>query len=226
MKKTIPLFLLLTTIGCASALTTGLVIFKGTDVKPDCDILLTGDKRVAVVPRSVYSNAYEMQNAPREIARQVNVLLEKNILENHRLNQRNKKLKIVEQSKVETWLDNCNNDFASFVEVGRDKSIKADVVIGIDIIGFRIRDPQNASLTQGRCEVQIQAIDCETGKVEARETLMVVYPPNMPFPLAPNKEQQFRSEFIRVVSERVAALFHYYDKNSIDRFDGDNLGMH
>ena len=89
MKHTPYLFLLLalTVVGCQSALLTAIVLVKGTDTPPKHDILLKGEKRVAVVPRAVYSNAYELQNAPREIARYVNYSLDENV--------RNKKLKVV-----------------------------------------------------------------------------------------------------------------------------------
>ena len=220
MKKIIPLLLLLvlTLTGCQSALLTALVLVKGTDAPPKYDILLKGDKRVAVVPRSVCSNAYELQNAPREIARHVNNLLDENV--------RNKKLKLVEQSKIETWLDNCHNDFDSFTEVGRDRSIKADIVIGFDIVGFQIRDPQNASLIQGKCHVEVKAIDCETGKTLASETLMIVDPPSMPLPGGPRLEPQFRTQFIQVVAEQISSLFHHHDLHKVKRIDADNLEMH
>jgi len=230
MKKLFPLFLLLALLlaGCQSALFTGAAIFVGTHTKPNHDILLKGEKRVAIVPRSMFSNAYELQNAPREIARHVNNLLDDNIRHNDRPNYRNKKLTIIEQSKVETWLDNCDNDFESFAEVGRDKSINADIVIGFDIIGIQVRDPQNPYLIQGKCQVQVKAIEVATGKVLASDTLMVIDPPNMPLDASsrPGLEQQFRAQFAHIVAQRIAALFHYYDKNKLQRIDADNLEMH
>ena len=228
-NTTLPFLLLaLTLVGCQSVLLTGALILKGTDQKPKYDILLKGEKRVAIVPRGIYSNAYELQNAPQGIARNVNDLLEKNIRDNARSNQRNKKLRLVDQSKVEVWLDNCNNDFDSFTEVGRDKSIKADIVIGFDIVSFQIRDPQNPYLAQGKCQVQVQAIDCATGKIEASESLTIFFPPNGPFPISggASAETHFRQQFMQVVAERIAALFHYYDANKLQRMDSDTLSMH
>ena len=217
MKKLAPLLLLLglTAVGCQSGLFTLLYVLNGSDVAPKYDILLKGEKRVAVVPRSVYSNSFELQNAPREIARHVNVLLDENV--------KNKKLRVVEQPKVETWLENVNNDFDTFLEVGRDKSINADIVIGFDIIEFRIRDPLNASLIQGKCIVEVRAIDCETGKILASETLTIVDPPSIPLPNNPRLEPQFRAQFIAVVAQQIAALFHHHDPQRLRRIDADNL---
>jgi hypothetical protein len=223
MKKLIPLLLLtLILTGCQSAIFTLLYGLKGNDRPPPHDIIGKdkGELRVVVVPRSFYSNAYELQNAPREIARHVYSILEDpNIT-------KNKKLKVVEQEKVEAWLDNCNNDFDSFVEVGRDKNIKADIVIGFDIIGLQVRDPQNPSLVQGRCQVQVQAIECATGKVLASETLMIVEPRNVPISGGPSLEPQFRRLFIQVVAKRIAALFHPHDPNKIQSIEADYLEMH
>jgi len=217
MKKISIILLLcgLTLAGCQSFLFTILALTKGTDVPPKYDILLKGEKRVAVVPRSGYSNTYELQNAPREIARHVNTLLD--------LKVQNKKLRVVEQAKVETWLDNCDNDFGSFAEVGRDKSIKADIVIGFDIVGFQIRDPQNAHLIQGKCQVYVTAMDCATGKTLASDSLIIVDPPSMPKPGNPVEEAKFRPEFVRVVAEQIAALFHHHDPNRLRRMDVDSM---
>ena len=220
MKKITPLFLLLalTVIGCQSALFTALWVAQGPYVAPQYDILSRGEIRVAVVPRSVFSNAFELQNAPREIARQVNVLLDDKV--------RNRKLRVVEQSRVEAWLDNVNNHFDHFLEVGRDRSINADIVIGIDIIEFRIRDPQNPSLIQGRCLVQIQAFETATGRMVASETLTIVDPPNMPLHGNPRMEPLFRAQFVQVVAQQIAALFHHHDPSRLRRMDVDNLEMH
>ena len=223
MKKSICLFSLLALLltGCQGALLTAIYLVKGNDVPPQHDILLKGEKRVAVVPRSVYSNSFEVQNAPREIAKMVNSLLVANVQEKH-----NKKLRVVEQPKVETWLDHCNNDFDTFAEVGRDKSIKADIVIGFDIIEFRIRDPKNASLIQGHCQVEVRAIDCETGRVLAAETLQIIDPPQMPLPNNPRLEPQFRALFTALVAQKIAALFHHHDPHKLQRMEADNLEMH
>ena len=172
------------------------------------------------MPRSVYSNSLELQNAPREIARNIHSLLDDPKVVN------NKKLRVVEQSKVEAWLDHSGNDFDTFLEVGRDKSIQADIVIGFDIVEFQIRDPRNPSLIQGRCMVEVRAIDCATGRVEASETLTIIDPPSMPLQSNPRMDPQFRTQFIQIVAQQIAALFHPHNPNRLQRIDADNLEMH
>ena len=223
MKKTILsssllLLLALTLAGCQSVAFTTAWLIKGPNEPPEYDILLKGEKRVAIVPRSMYTNAYELQNAPQEIARQVNSLLDENV--------KNKKLKVVEQSKVEAWLDNCNNDFDTFAAAGKDRSIKADIVIGIDIIGFQIRDPQNAHLMQGKCQVQVKVVECATERILASKMLTIVYPPSMPTSGGPAAEARLRPEFIQIVAENIAALFHYHDPKKVQRMDADSINLH
>ncbi|MDR1268841.1 MAG: hypothetical protein LBK82_04900 [Planctomycetaceae bacterium] len=204
--------------GCQQALLTALVLVNGTDVKPKHDFLLKGEKRVAVVCRSMASNPYDVQNAPREISRQVSKLID--------LNVRNKKLKVVEPAKVETWLDNCNNDFDNFLEIGRDKTINADIVIGIEIQGFQTRVPHSPYMVQGKCQVNVKAIDCSNGEVLVSEEVMIIDPPNLPMDGGPGLEASFRPRFIQVVAEQIAILFHHHDPNKSKRIDADNLDMH
>ncbi|MDR2116611.1 MAG: hypothetical protein LBP87_09565 [Planctomycetaceae bacterium] len=212
------LFLTLVVSGCQQALLTALVLVNGTDVKPKYDILLKGEKRVAVVCRSMASNPYDVQNAPREISRQTSKLID--------LNVRNKKLKVVEPAKVEAWLDNCNNDFDNFLEIGRDKTIDADIVIGIEIRGFQTRDPHSPYLVQGKSQVNVKAIDCSNGEVLASEDLLIIDPPNLPISGGPGMEAAFRPRFIQVIAEQIAILFHHHDPHKSKRIDADNLDMH
>jgi hypothetical protein len=214
-------FLFLVTLmiaGCQQALLTALVLVNGTDEKPKYDLLLKGEKRVAVVCRSMASNPYDVQNAPREIARQVSKLID--------LNVRNKKLKVVESIKIETWLDNCNNDFDNFLEIGRDKTINADFVIGIEIHGFQIRDPHSPYMVQGKCQVNVKVVNCSSGEVLVSEDMMIIDPPNLPISGGPGMEAAFRPRFIQVVAEQIAILFHHHDPHKSKRIDADNLDMH
>lgn len=212
-------FCCLVSSGCQSGLFTILYLIKGNDVKPKHEILLKGDKRVAVVCRSMATNHYDVQNAPREIARKVSELLDQNV--------QNRKLQVVDSGKIETWLDDCNNDFDSFVEVGRDKNIDADIVIGIEMLGFQLRDPKSHHLLQGKCQVQVRAYDCKTREVLVSEMLTIVDPPNVPISAgSAGIELAFRPQFINVVAQQIAILFHHHDPHKSRRIDADNLEMH
>lgn len=203
---------------CKGPLLTAIVLLRGTDVQPKHDFLLKGHHRVAVVARSLASNPYEIQNAPREIARELSKILDVHI--------QSKKVAIVDQSKIDDWLDNCNNDFDTFLEVGRDKKINATVVIGIEIFGFQIRDANSPYLVQGKCQLLVKAIDCETGETLASENLTIIDPPNMPISGGAGAEAAFRPQFIQVVAQQIGYLFHPHDPHKARRMDADNLEMH
>jgi len=140
---------------------------------------------------------------------------------------KNKKLRVVEQSKVEKWLDNCNNNFDSFVEVGNDRSINADVVIGFTIVGFQIRDPQNPYMAQGKCQIQVEAVEVASGKVLSSDTLELIYPPSTPIDITdPNKASRLRSEFVTVIARNIGALFHPHVPHEIRAIDADSINLH
>lgn len=209
--------LLLFAPGCQQALLTAIVLVKGTEVKPKHEILLKGEKRVAVACRSLAANQYEIQNAPRQIAQHVSSILDERVT--------NKKLSVVEPTKVEAWLDNCDNDFDSFLEIGRSKKINADIMIGIELYGFQIRDPKSPYQVWGRCHANVKVFDCKDGKILASEDVTIVDPPNMPISGGPGLEAAFRPQFIRVVAEQIALLFHPHEKNEESRMDAHNLNM-
>ena len=192
-------------------------MFKGTDVDPPCTILLKGDKKVAVVCRSMAADQLATQNVPRDLARQIGDMIHERV--------RNKKLKVIEATKVDAWLDNCDNVFSDFLEIGRDPSISADYVIGIDLVGFRLRDPHSPHLLQGKARLQVRVFDCKTGEVVANNPVEVTYPPNVPTPTGPGLEQPFRAHFLRTISEQVAILFVPHDPHKTRPMDANTLEL-
>ena len=214
-----PLFLILLLLcGCQSGLFTIIYLFKGKDEAPPYTFLVKGEQKVAVVCRSMVANQLAAQNAPRDIARQVGDIIH--------TKTKNKKLKVVESTRIDAWLDNCDNVFDDFLEVGRAKSIAADYVIGIELIGFQLRDSHSPHLLQGKAYLQVRAIDCESGEVVANRPINVVYPPNVPMTAGPGVDQAFRAQFIRVISEQIAILFIHHDPNKTKPIDADTLELH
>lgn len=204
--------------GCKGPLVTAMALFKGDNPDPpEFPFLVKGEKTVAVVCRSMVANQLETQNVPRDLTRRVGELI------HHKT--KNKKLKVVESTKVNAWLDNCDNIFNDFLEVGRDKSIAADYVIGIELVGFQLRDPHSPHLIQGRTRLQVRLFDCESGEVVANKAVDVVFPPNLPITAGPGIDQPFRNQFIQVVSEQVAILFVHHDKHKSKTMDADVLDL-
>lgn len=224
MKKAIciPVLLVMAMVlatgsGCSSALLTAMILIKGTDTEPEFDLLLKDKHKVAVVCQSLAMDQYRNATAPRDIGRQVAERLDENI--------KNKRLDIVSYAKIEEWLDDCDNKINSYVEIGKAKGIEADIVIAVELRDFRTQDPNSQGLYQGHANVLVKAYDCETGKTLHTKTLRIVDPPNMPVPASAVSEQAFRANFITVVAQRVACLFHRYDSRKVNRMDSDSMHM-
>ncbi|MDR1478072.1 MAG: hypothetical protein LBJ00_03935 [Planctomycetaceae bacterium] len=206
--------------GCQNVLFTALVLIKGTDVPPECEILTKAKKetRVVVVCYSVAASQYEVQNAPRLIGRQVSKLIEDNCA--------NKMIRMVDPVKVDTWLDNCGNEIDDILVISKDSTINADIVIGIEILDFQTRDQKSHFQIQGRCLMKIIAKDCKTGEVLYSQNLTVVDPPDVPIQGGgAGTEAAFRPKFIKAVSEQVAYKFHPHDQHKARRIQADSLEM-
>ena len=187
------------TISCRTAMCYTMGSVGSGDVKPPFTFLLKGNKKVAIVCR--HENQSAPQELSRDIARQVSEIIDNRT--------KNKKLKVVEPSQIEAWLD--SNVFNELLEVGR--AVTADFVIGIELIGFQLRDSHSPHLLQGKARLQVRACDCKTGEMVADKPLDIVYPPTVPITATgPDVEQPFRVQFIQIISEQIANLFvHHYD---------------
>ncbi|MDR1486029.1 MAG: hypothetical protein LBT09_14575 [Planctomycetaceae bacterium] len=206
--------------GCQNLLLTAIVLIKGTDVPPECEILTKAKKetRVAVVCYSIAASQYEVQNAPRIIAKHVSKLLEDNCA--------NRQIRIVDPVKVDAWMDNCSNDVDDIVQVGKDAAINADIVIGIEIIDFQTRDQKSHFQIQGRCTMRIIVKNCKTGETLYSQNLSVVDPPDVPIQGGgAGTEANFRPKFIKTISEQIAYKFHPHDQHKARRIQADSLDM-
>lgn len=208
--------LIIPLLGC-QALLTGLVMLKGTDTPPEFPIFLK-EKISAVVVCRVPSPTYQSETIPPKLIDRVTDLLDENI--------KNKRFSIVAASDVEAWLNRHDEKNWLMVDVGKSGATKADVVVGIELQDFRLRDPQSPHLFQGTAQVLVTATRVETGKIIARKNLRLVDPPDAPIPASSVTENVFRASFTEVVAREIAALFHPYDPNKIRRIQADSLEMY
>ena len=194
----------LSAAGCSGLRGLGYLI-KGNDV--DADFPGLKEKKVVVVCRPLVSLQYRNAGAARELAQQIGSYLEANV----------PKIKVVDQQEVGAWMD--ENSWEEFSEVG--KAMKADMVVGVDLTSFSVLNGQ--TLYQGRANVSFKVYDCEKKKVVYEKTLpQCVYPPNISMP-ADKPENDFRSEFIRVVASQISRHFYVHDEHADIGLDG---GLH
>ena len=88
-----------------SALATALWLVKGADTPAEFDGLR--DKRVVVVCRPVSSSLYAHPGVAKDISRQVSRLLAANV----------RKIEVVDQRKVDEWID--SNNWDEYSEIGK-----------------------------------------------------------------------------------------------------------
>ncbi len=198
----LPLASLMAFGGCVSALATALWLVKGADTPAEFDGLR--DKRVVVVCRPVSSSLYAHPGVAKDISRQVSRLLAANV----------RKIEVVDQRKVDEWID--SNNWDEYSEIG--KALEADLVVGVDLEGFSIYEGQ--TLFQGKADYAIQVYDCKKGEVVfERFPPQSVYPPNHVVSTSSMQEPDFRREFIRILADEIGRHFYPHDPRAYFAMD-------
>jgi hypothetical protein len=192
---------LVTAGGCQTVLFSAMYLFQGTTKDADYDGL--NKKKVVVVCREATGMEFTDPNVAKDIDKLVTTRLTKN----------GYKMEMVDPSKVERWED--ENSWDEFLTVGR--AMKADMVLGIDLEQFGIR--QGQTVYQGRANATVRVVDCKTGKeVFSKPIAPLIYPPNHMVSVADRQEAEFRREFEDVLADRLARFFYPHDPN-------DDIGL-
>ena len=181
--------------GCTNLLFTAAYLIKGNDAPAECTKL--SDKRVAVVCRPVVALQYNNARVDQDLASEISSLLQKNV----------KKIKVIDHRKVAEWMD--ENTWDEYVEVG--KALGADMVVGVDLEFFDLR--QSQTLYQGRANAQVKVVDCKTKEVVFKKRLpQTIYPPNRVVQASDMEEHQFRREFVHVLADQIGRSFYPHDR--------------
>jgi len=155
------------------------------------------DKRVAVVCLDSHSLGGPGGEADA-IARMINVALAQNV----------SKIKMVRQSEIADWIDNQTQEVTDFADVGR--GVKADMVVGIDLISFNIHEGQ--TLLRGKANVRVRVYDMTKGGevVYEEPTKEISWPENGARHVTEN-EANFKTYFIHTLANKVARDFYPYE---------------
>jgi len=193
--------------GCTQALLTGVYLAKGVETPAEFKELK--GKKVAVVCRPLVELQYSSSSAAQRLAGSVSLLLKKKL----------KKTETVGMQKIETWTD--EHEWDDFAEVG--KAMKSDYVVGIEIKDFKLY--QGQTIYQGRASINVSVHDMSKGGEVVYEKSLpeIVYPPQGGIPTSEKVEEEFRRQFIGVVSEQVGRLFYGYDHRKDIAIDSTTL---
>ncbi len=127
---------------------------------------------------------------------------------------------VIDQREVTEWTDEKSWD--EFTEIG--KALHADMVVGLDLDEFDLY--QSQGLYQGRATIsKLVVYDMRKPNEPAFETSIpqIHYPPTSPIPAGDKPEAEFRTQFIKVLSEHVAR--HFYDHDPTAEFASDSTAL-
>ena len=190
--------MLSTAVGCSIFTTIGWIVTDGKNVPAEYtkNDGLEG-KTVAVVCREIGTSSFENAHVPANLAEAVAALLQQNV----------KHIKIIDPRDVANWTDNNSNRDQSYAEIG--KNLDADVVVGIDLEDFRLRD--GPTLYRGKAQVTLRVFDLKDPEMGeslwSKRIPQVQYPRLFPVP-ADAELAQFRREFIGELAKQIARKFY------------------
>jgi hypothetical protein len=200
--------LLATTTGCGSHL--GLLNYwiNGVGYTPPRFAGLEG-KRVAVVcldGNSLHGPGSDADDLASAVARM--------------LGYKVPDIEMVRPSEIADWIDSQDQDLSEYREVGR--GVKADMVVGIDLLSFSIHEGQ--TLLKGRSKVAVKVFDMTKGgevvyEAPAKE---IAWPENGARHVTEN-EDNFRLSYVAILASKIAREFYSYE--SIDDVALDAQGL-
>lgn len=208
------LFGVLFLTGCASAISAVAYVVKGYDQDPNCKLLMKGEHKVVVVSRA-QGLQYQCDTVPEALSQYVSYLIGNNT--------KNKKLRMIDQRKVNDWFDRrSGKDIENFLDIGED--LNADYVVGIDVEYFSIYDSGPSNLYRGTARVKVSLYDCKTKEEKHNRSFpRIVYPPNAAITRTDKDLVDFRRDFVEIVASHIASEFHPHDPRKIERIDADAL---
>ncbi len=191
--------------GCKSLMESAALFYEGNDLPADWDGLK--GKKVVVVCRPL-TDEFSNTGAAR--------ILTEAICD--RLKARVKKIQIIDPEKVAKLRDEKGID--DYLEIG--KRLKAEKVLGVDIVSFSVLDGQ--TLFRGRSTVSIQVLDVAEKQREWHKTPpQVEYPKFCSTPAQDLPEGEFRNQFVAVLAEQIARHFYPHDRNEDYGSDADSI---
>lgn len=183
--------------GCSTLLTVAYLI-QPADMPAEFNGL-KGSK-FAVVCRPIIELEFTDAGSARELATLVGGQIEDQV----------RRASAVGQHEVSRWID--ENDWTDYQTVGG--SLGVDHVVGLDLEEFRLHE--GSTLYRGRAAVNVRVYDIKEKKVVFQKRIdNFDFPANNAIPASDMPEAQFRSTFLRVLSQRISRLFHAYESREV-----------
>jgi hypothetical protein len=186
---------MLASAGCVGLTAQLLYVIKGD---PQIPANYTGleDKKVAVVCVANNSSNYDPYSASTQLAYNVTSLLSKKV----------KNIKVVQPQKVNNWIDSNSWNQIDFREIG--KGVQADMVVGIDLIGFRLHE--GSTLYQGKATARVRVFDMKKqGEIVYKcEIDDFTFPANGGKHITDTNDRQFQARFVLELANHIGRHFY------------------
>ena len=207
LTSALVLLLCLSAVAGCNMVATAMYVINGTNVPAEFNDLK--GKKVAVVCRPITALQYRDASVARDLAKQVGVLLKKNL----------KNVTIIEQREIDQWTD--ENNWEEYVQLG--KAMNADMVVGLDLEQFSLYEGK--TLYQGKADLNVLVYEVGKGKDPVFEKPLpgTHYPPNSAIPAVDRTEAQFRRQFVAMLAERIAR--HFYNHDPTADFASDSTAL-
>lgn len=183
--------------GCSTLLTVAYLVQPA-----DMPAEFTGLKgsTFAVVCRPIIELEFTDAGSARELATLVGGQIESKV----------RRAKAIGQHEVSRWID--ENDWTDYQAVGG--ALDVDHVVGIDLEEFRLHE--GSTLYRGRAAVNVRVYDIKEKKVVFQKRYDdFAFPSNNAIPSTDMSEAEFRGMFLRMLSQRIARLFHAYESREV-----------
>lgn len=200
------LFLLLPFLagGCSMITTVAYLVAPEKDTPAEFKGLR--GKHVAVVCKPIVELEFSDASSARELAAMVGSQLAQNV----------RKARVIEQHEVARWID--ENAWVDYPTLG--KALDADIVVGIDLVQFRMHE--GSTLYRGRATATVRVYDVAEKRLLFEKRLDdFTFPGDSAVPATDQSEPQFRALFLQVLSSKIARSFHAYDSRTT--FAEENL---
>ena len=198
------LVLPLCTGGCSVITTVAYLVAPEKDAPAEFKGLR--GKHVAVVCKPIVELEFSDASSARELATMVGSQLAQNV----------RKARVIDQREVARWID--ENAWVDYPTLG--KALDADIVVGIDLEQFRMHE--GSTLYRGRASANIRVYDVAEKKMLFEKRIDdFTFPGDSAVPSTDQSEPQFRALFLRVLSGKIARIFHAYDSRAT--FAEENL---
>ncbi len=194
------LMLLIPVVGCGRMIATIAYVIRGGNIAK-APFPGLKDKKVVVVCRT--DDSFNYSTVSKYLSRRIGALLTDN----------GKKITVIKQSEVEKWIDEQEQDWEEFTEIG--EALGADMVVGIDLGQFRLR--QGQLLFQGRALIKVSVYDMSKQGDELvfeESPPKIIWPVNSPISSDFDSEEVFRQRFIKVIADQIGRYFYDHDRMS------------